>query len=262
MNLFTRCPKCGTAFRVHPAQLSMKGGKVRCGKCSHVFDGVAALVEAGAEAQEVLPSPQLGLFEGATRASPGVAGQGADANASSAAAAAVAPGFLAARAPQTRFNVVWTLCTLIAVAALALQTLLYFRTEIAVLWPESRAPLAAACDALRCRLGLPRRPDLMSIESSDLQSDSRRENLIVLNASLRNRAPFAQEFPALELTLTDAADRAMVRRVLKPRDYLGPRRADENEAQGIAAGAEAPVRVFFDTTGVRATGYRLYLFYP
>ena len=30
----TRCPNCGTAFRVQPAQLSARGGKVRCGKCA------------------------------------------------------------------------------------------------------------------------------------------------------------------------------------------------------------------------------------
>jgi predicted Zn finger-like uncharacterized protein len=48
MNLTTRCPSCGTAFRVQPAQLSARGGKVRCGKCSGVFDGVKALLAEGA----------------------------------------------------------------------------------------------------------------------------------------------------------------------------------------------------------------------
>ena len=34
-------------------------------------------------------------------------------------------------------------------------------------------------------------------------ADGRRDNVIVLNAVLRNQAQFAQEYPALELTLTD-----------------------------------------------------------
>ena len=69
MNLTTRCPSCGTAFRVQPAQLSARGGKVRCGKCGGVFDGVKALLAEGAAQGEQLqeidsePSPQLGLFE-------------------------------------------------------------------------------------------------------------------------------------------------------------------------------------------------------
>ena len=70
---------------------------------------------------------------------------------------------------------------------------------------------------------MPRRPDLLSLESSDLQADNRRDGLIVLNAVIRNRAPFAQEHPALELTLTDAADKAVLRRVLQqPADDTPP----------------------------------------
>jgi hypothetical protein len=83
----------------------------------------------------------------------------------------------------------------------------------------------------------------------------------VLNAVIRNRAPFAQEHPALELTLTDAGEKPVVRRVLRPEDYLAPA-LPESLAQGLAPGAETVLRVHLDTGGVRATGYRLYLFYP
>ena len=44
MSLVTRCPVCGTAFRVHSSQLAAHSGTVRCGKCGGVFNGVAALV--------------------------------------------------------------------------------------------------------------------------------------------------------------------------------------------------------------------------
>jgi len=109
---------------------------------------------------------------------------------------------------------------------------------------------------------LPRRPELMSIESSDLQADGRREGIIVLNAVLRNRAPFPQEYPALELTLTDEGDRPLLRRVLVPRDYLDPARAAQLVPAGIGPSSEASLRVFLDSSRARATGYRLYLFYP
>jgi hypothetical protein len=102
----------------------------------------------------------------------------------------------------------------------------------------------------------------MSIDSSELQADARREGLIVLNAIIRNRARFPQDYPALELTLTDEADRPVLRRVLAPADYLEQARRDELVRQGIAAGTEAVLRVFLDTSRTRATGYRLYLFYP
>ena len=101
----------------------------------------------------------------------------------------------------------------------------------------------------------------MAIESSDLQAEGRGDNVIVLNAVLRNQAPFAQEFPSLELTLTDERDEAVARRVLAPADYLSGSGA-EILARGIGPGADAVLRVYIDTSGLRAVGYRMYLFFP
>jgi len=257
--LTTRCPNCGTAFRVQPMQLSARGGKVRCGKCGSVFDGVAALVSEAsmpppdAVAQELEPSPQLALFE-AARKSP-LASAGDAANEES-----PAPEFLDEPA-RPRRRILWALGASLALVVLAAQALFHFRTEIAVLLPEARPQLAAACQALGCDLRLPRRPKLMAIESSDLQAEGRRENVIVLNAVLRNQAQFAQEYPALELTLTDERDEPVARRVLLPADYLAGT-PPERIAQGIGAGADAALRLYLDTSGLRAIGYRMYLFFP
>ncbi len=170
------------------------------------------------------------------------------------------PAFLARERPQAAYTALWIVCSLLAVACLALQAALHFRTEIAVLLPSTRIYLETACETLGCEVRLPRRADLMSIESSDLQADSQRPGGIVLNALLRNRAPFAQEYPELELTLTDQGDRAVIRRVLRPADYLQEKRGAV--PAGLAGGAEEAVRVNFDTGGVAATGYQLFLFYP
>jgi len=236
---------------------------VRCGKCAATFDGVANLVAENAAADAAEPSPQLGLFE-------------AGAQAAKPAARAVPrpaprrvpladdeplPEFLEEELPRSRYSFAWGLVALIALAALAGQLAYHYRTELATLAPQMRPLLAEGCRFLDCELRLPRRPDLLSIESSDLQADARGENLIVLNAVIRNRAPFAQELPALELTLTDAGDRPLVRRVLRPEDYLQGSPLLK-PGQGMTPGTDAVVRVHFDTGSVRATGYRLYLFYP
>jgi predicted Zn finger-like uncharacterized protein len=247
VSLVTRCQVCATAFRVQRSQLAARGGKVRCGKCGTVFDGVAGLVEEGLEMLQLEPSPQLGLFDPSRR------------NESSEEEAL--PEFLLREAPGPRSRLLWGLLLLVAAAALASQLIYRFRTEIAVFAPATRDIVAAACQAVRCKVSLPRRPELLSIESSDLQNDARSDSVIVLNAVLRNRAPFSQEYPALELTLTDEADRPVVRRVLTPSDYLGASRSVAPE-QGLAAGAEAAFRVTFDAGRTRATGYRLYLFFP
>ena len=251
MSLTTRCPVCGTAFRVQRAQLAARGGRVRCGKCGEVFDGIASLVEEGTEPFILEPSPQLGLFDPSRRLPAPPLKTGDDAP----------PAFMAEEEPVGR-RLLWGLLALTAAVALAGQVTYGYRTEIAAFIPSARAPLDAACHLLRCQVPLPRRPELMSIESSDLQAEPRRDGVIVLNAVLRNRATFAQDYPALELTLTDEADRPVLRRVFAPREYLDPARGAPGVAQGIPAGAEVSLRVHLDVGRRRATGYRLYLFYP
>ena len=46
MSLATRCPACGTTFKVVRDQLRISDGWVRCGRCSHVFDGGEHLHES------------------------------------------------------------------------------------------------------------------------------------------------------------------------------------------------------------------------
>ncbi|MES2688521.1 MAG: DUF3426 domain-containing protein [Pseudomonadota bacterium] len=43
MSLITRCPACGTMFKVVADQLKISQGWVRCGQCSDVFDAAAHL---------------------------------------------------------------------------------------------------------------------------------------------------------------------------------------------------------------------------
>lgn len=284
MNLITRCPRCGTAFRIQPAQLAARGGRVRCGKCSAVFDAVAALQDHGSAQASLEPSPQLGLFDPSrrqARASPDVtvqldmtavepAASRPPGGAPAPPARAVpreprnslpVPEFMEDEPPRSRLRFLWSFLALLALLGLVGQVVLYFRTEVALLAPALRPYLVATCSVYGCSVRLPRRPELMSIESSDLQADPGHESQIVLNAVIRNRASFPQEYPDLELTLTDENDQAVVRRVLVPADYVATTRSP-GALDGIGPGAEVVVRLHFDTSRVRATGYRLYLFFP
>ena len=253
MSLVTRCASCGTAFRVQRAQLAARAGQVRCGKCGAVFDGVAGLVEEGTELLRLEPSPQLGLFDPGRRA--------AEREEAAEEAEATVPEFLLKPESPPRSRFLWGSLAFLALAALVLQGVYRYRTELAAAAPAARPALALGCRVLRCEIPLPRRPELMSIDSSDLQADAKSDAVIVLNAVLRNKAPFAQQLPTLELTLTDERDRPVLRKVLFPRDYLDPARAGALQ-QGLAPSSEMSLRVNFDAGRIRATGYRLYLFFP
>ena len=82
--------------------------------------------------------------------------------------------------------------------------------------------------------------------------------MVVLNAVLRNRAAFAQAYPSLELTLTDAQDKTLGRRVFAPKEYLA-KGADAK--RGMPSNEEVGVKLYLDLGALKAVGYRLYLFY-
>ena len=171
------------------------------------------------------------------------------------------PSFPPDEKPPRRHAWPWALgIFMFAVPALFIQALLHFRVELAVLHPQTKPALLAVCELLGCDLPLPRRIDRVSIESSDLHPvGSSSEGRLQLVASLRNRAPFTQAWPHLELTLTDANDRMLLRKALAPAEWLPP---DVSPAEGFPADAEQAVSLALEAPDVPAAGYRLYVFHP
>jgi predicted Zn finger-like uncharacterized protein len=69
MSLITRCPACGTMFKVVPDQLRISEGWVRCGHCAEVFDASANLraeaTQVPVEAAVTAPNPLVAEAEAA-----------------------------------------------------------------------------------------------------------------------------------------------------------------------------------------------------
>lgn len=166
----------------------------------------------------------------------------------------------AAAAPAGRVRRwTWFLGAFLLLLLLLAQATYYYRSAIIVLVPQAKPYAAELCVVLGCDLPLPRRIEMMSIEASDLQADTNNPSIMVLSATLKNRAIFDQQLPSLELTLTDAQDQPVVRRVLAPQDYVG--KAASTQA-GFLANTELAIKMYIEGSRVKATGYRLYLFYP
>lgn len=293
--MLTRCPACATHFRVTAEQLKIRSGRVRCGACQHVFNALDSLLEepavvaapaapgittgpapapdhpdlastAPATATAVAPAPTPEpvaetsapprlpardvVREAVTAADP-MPGKGGDTP------APASPGVLEPSPPSRRWP--WAIGSLVAFAVLALQAALAFRVELAQLWPQAKPALVALCQYADCEVGLPAKVAMVGIEASDLHPDKARPGRLELVATLKNRAPFAQQYPHLELTLTDTADQAIARKVLVPADYLPPATAI---ARGMPANADIVLSVGIELREMAASGYRLYLFYP
>jgi hypothetical protein len=100
---------------------------------------------------------------------------------------------------------------------------------------------------------------MLRLEDSELLEVPGRPQEIALGARIRNLATVSQEYPHLELTLTDLTGQAAIRRVLRPTDYLG---RPVTGAEVMAPGSEIAVQLRLETPRIKATGYELLLFYP
>ena len=140
---------------------------------------------------------------------------------------------------------------------LALQVVLHDRDWLASSDPALRPLLVRMCDTLNCSVSAARQIDSIVIDSSAfnrLRGDAYR-----LSVSLKNQSNVELAMPALELTLTDGQDQAVLRRVLLPDDLPTQPSviAPSSEWSGsmtitVATGGNLP----------RIAGYRLLAFYP
>ncbi|MEZ0307176.1 MAG: DUF3426 domain-containing protein, partial [Ramlibacter sp.] len=264
MSLITRCPACGTMFKVVPDQLRISEGWVRCGHCAEVFDAQANMQaddEVAATATEPpasqLPADSEGfesslntevgasiidppdsaqLEEEAKSLSETPLDQPFEMRRPDVASAAEARPLPAARPAepepelhdlsfvrQARRQAFWRSGGVRAVlfilflalgAVLLAQVALHDRDRLAAAEPALRPWLARLCEPLSCRIGPPRQIDAIAIESSSF--NKLRGEAYRLNFTVKNQAPIEVAMPSLELTLTDAQDQPVLRRVLSP----------------------------------------------
>lgn len=279
---FTRCPGCKTVFRVTSQQLAMRDGQVRCGHCRTVFDGEIALVSLAPRSRGPDDEPRLSEAElgpptvtlrdaqalasvheetDARREPGGRVDDDEDSSPSIDPELAYASRFSTSEAKQ-RFRLPgWAYGLLIPalVVLLGAQALFHFRDAIAAHWPQTKPALIRLCDLADCRLKPLQDISGLSIEASDLQADPAHKGLLILSATVRNRATHALAYPYLELTLSNAQDQIVVRRAFAPGEYLSGA-ADLDS--GIAGNAELAVKLFIDASTTSQAGYQVYLFYP
>ncbi len=156
------------------------------------------------------------------------------------------------RKPLVR-GVLGVLLVLSAVG-LALQVAMQERDRLAAMDARTKPWLAALCAPLQCEISLPRQIAHVVIDSSSF--NKARGDSYQLALTLKSKASMALAMPAVELTLTDAQDQPVLRRILLPTDMGAP--------MELPAGGEwsTSVSVIVTTGGARVAGYRLLAFYP
>jgi len=143
--------------------------------------------------------------------------------------------------------------------AVAGQASFAFRDQIAARVPETKPTLLTACTWLDCKIGLPTQIESISIESDALETLNNKKDTSELTMLLRNSSTTVQTWPHLELTLNDANNTMLARRVFAPHDYLS---VAQDEKKGIAPNTEQIVKLYVQFSGVKPAGYHVGVFYP
>ena len=321
MGLITRCPTCGTMFKLVADQLKISEGWVRCGHCAEIFDATADLRDESeidlpavartderasptapasqpeSEPESVssgYPSVQSQVDDSAIDAAPDANEieeqvqklredpldrpweiHRADADIESAGPYGFSRPVPLQAEPelhdlsfvrQARRREYWrkpgmravlVLFAFVLSALLAAQAAYQDRDRLAAAYPQLRPLFDKVCDTMRCRIGPPHSIDSVAIETSSfnkLRGDTYR-----LSVTLRNQGITPVAMPALELTLTDTQDQAVVRRVLQ-----APEIAPNTPAIAAASDWSTSIVIALNPTaaGGRVSGYRVLAFYP
>ena len=279
MNLTTHCPRCATAFSVTQEQLGEAQGWVRCGVCQEVFIAQAhtaappqalPLVEPPLpHQQEALPTDEPRLDDDNTPApTPSPSPSPSPSSATStplpkrpepnqAPPAPPAPSSSPSDpspAPRKRGGPSGRLLLGALLALLALQIGLQARHSLADAVPQATSWLQSLCPAGRCGL---RQINAVAIEDSSFTTTG--PNLFHLSAVVANRSELALDAPVLALTLTDAADQVIARKVYSPRDWGA-------SAATLPGATRVPAALWIKwedaSSTQRVVGYRLQAFYP
>jgi hypothetical protein len=165
------------------------------------------------------------------------------------------PARTARAAPSPRRPWVWGLVLLLLALALVSQVALHRRDLWAAQWPELRPTLSALCRVAGCRLAPPELIAAVVVVSSGF--DQQEAGDFVFSLHLQHDRPHDVATPAVELTLTDAQERAVIRKVLIP-DHLGLNRALP-PGPGVATETRFSLEPALQS---HVHGFRVELFYP
>ena len=172
------------------------------------------------------------------------------------------PSFMRPKRRKTRsFSVVFGGGSVLLALLAAVQLAVIFRGELMIHWPQSRPLLAELCAVFRCTVNWPTQADQLAVIGTELQSIAGTDAL-ELTAVIRNRAGFKQALPAVEVTLMDARNRALARKVFTPADYLASAgEASSRLQEGFAPGSDFTIRILFEARGLTPAGFLVYPFY-
>ncbi len=173
------------------------------------------------------------------------------------------PEFIRSNQSRARrgFSIIYGGGSLLLAMLVAVQLAVLYRAELLAHAPQARNALMQLCAVFGCTVGWPAQVDQLAVIGSELQTIPGTD-VLELTAVIRNRAAFRQALPAVEVTLTDALNRPIARKVFTPADYLAAAGEPSSRIEdGLGSGSDYTIRLFFEARGVQAAGFLVYPFF-
>ena len=273
--MYTQCPECLSVFSLDAQALAQAHAYMICGHCGAGFDSLATLADTLPDGPfhelplntPSLTPPQVDLVVYRPPPEPPVVAAPAptvDGAPDEFADLVFAPRFARSRQkkrgqrqPNRHFTAgrerrwPWALaCT--ALTLLLVGQVAWATRETLLTQAPSSGWLRASCAMLRCTLPLVPAPRQIHLLDSNVQTHPSVSGALMISAGVRNDARFAQPYPVVVLTLSNAHGERVAMRRLRPRDYLEDPAVRE---RGLAPGASAVLVLEVADPGEQAVAF-------
>jgi predicted Zn finger-like uncharacterized protein len=250
--MYSQCPECLTVYALRAEALVPGCGCVRCGHCDHVFNALATLAE------HLPPEPFRLLAVHELEQAPMRIDQAIFRpppleplpEAEDFTQLVFAPKFVrATRAPRRWWG--WTIICAVLLLGLAGQ-LAWAKREDLIADPTIGPMLQHACATLGCHLPLVADVADLHLLARNVQAHPKIPGALLITANVRNDASFAQPYPVVNITLSDADGKRLAMRRFRPQEYVGEMPA---RARGLAPGSDTAMVFEVQDPGQNAVGF-------
>ncbi|MGF6710551.1 putative Zn finger-like uncharacterized protein [Luteibacter sp. W1I16] len=267
--MYTQCPECLTVYKLEAELLVHACGCVRCSHCDAVFNALGTLAE------QLPPEPFTHLAEHALDRDPPTAmvavfrprphvGEApfeteASTSAEDDATAEAGEDFsqltftprFAKRQRRSWHTAAWAAVCTVLILGLGIQ-LAWAKREALIADPAIGPMLETGCAMLGCRLPLVSDPSRLRLLARDVEQHPSVTDGLLITASVRNDASFAQPYPVVTIVLTDANGQRLAMRRFQPEDYAGDAAA---RSRGLGSGVTTAMVFEVQDPGQKAVAF-------
>lgn len=235
--MYSQCSNCFAYTLVDAAMLTQGRGTVCCSACGAHYFVLSRLSDDIPSAMSMEhPAPGNPLPQDAP------VGLTAPEKSRSHALPAPLPGFVKPRRPPAGRHRSWLLCNMLLALSFAAQ-IAYVERAWLLDNARLRPWLDDLCSAMHCTLPLRNDTTQLALLARDIRPHPSVPDALIISATLRNDAVFAQAFPHVEISLSDLDEHRIAMRRFTPRDYV----TDSNTVRhGLPAGRS--VALVFEVT--------------